>query len=116
MKRDMDLIRSLLLEIEKGQKSFDFKSRDQDDGFLRFTFDLMKGAEFIEANVYTNGASVRQLKWKGCDFLDSVRDPKIWQKTKDGAHAAGGFTIDLLSDLAKGFVKQQIKQKTGIEI
>jgi hypothetical protein len=30
------------------------------------------------------------------------------EETKKGAEAAGGFTVDLLKDLAKGFLKKQI--------
>ena len=57
-----------------------------------------------------------ELTWAGHDLLDSVRDPKIWAKTKHGALAAGGFTVDLLKDLAKGFVKKQIEQRTGVTL
>src|ERR1700758_443916 len=46
------------------------------------------------------GIGFRSLTWAGHDFLDSVRDPKIWEKTKSGAAAAGSFTFDLLKDLA----------------
>ncbi|MDQ6867300.1 MAG: DUF2513 domain-containing protein [Pseudomonadota bacterium] len=41
------------------------------------------------------------------DFLDSIRDPDLWNKTKKGAKAAGGFTMDLLADLAKGLIKRR---------
>jgi len=37
-------------------------------------------------------------------------------KTKKGAAAAGGFTFDLLKDLAKGFIKTKIEEHTGIKI
>jgi hypothetical protein len=57
-----------------------------------------------------------KLTWDGHDFLDSVRDPEIWNKTKDGMKAAGGFTFELLRDLAKGFIRTQIKKHTDIEI
>lgn len=60
--------------------------------------------------------SFRRLSWQGHDFLDSVRDPKIWEKTKKGAEAAGGFTVDLLKDLAKGFIKKQVEEYTGVKI
>jgi hypothetical protein len=43
--------------------------------------------------------ATHQRGWPG---LDSIRNPKIWEKTKKGAEAAGGFTVDLLKDLAKG--------------
>jgi len=56
------------------------------------------------------------LSWQGHDFLDSVRNPDVWAKTKKGAEAAGGFTADLLKDLAKGFVKKQIEEYTGVKL
>ncbi|MGN8134625.1 DUF2513 domain-containing protein [Paraburkholderia sp. 22099] len=58
----------------------------------------------------------RRLSWAGHDFLDSVRDPEVWRKTKAGALAAGGFTVELLADLAKGFIKKQIEDRTGVRL
>jgi hypothetical protein len=40
----------------------------------------------------------------------------VWTKTKKGAVAAGGFTVDLLKDLAKGFIKKQIEERTGVKL
>ncbi|WP_258366769.1 hypothetical protein [Burkholderia vietnamiensis] len=40
----------------------------------------------------------------------------MWAKTKAGALAAGGFTVELLGDLAKGFIKKQIEDRTGIKL
>jgi hypothetical protein len=57
-----------------------------------------------------------ELEWAGHDFLDSVRDPEIWAKTKQGAETAKGFTVDLLKDLAKGLVKKQIEDYTGVKL
>lgn len=62
------------------------------------------------------GIGFRSLTWEGHDFLDSVRSPEVWAKTKKGAEAAGGFTVDLLKDLAKGFVKKQIEEYTGVKL
>jgi hypothetical protein len=63
-----------------------------------------------------DGITFARLSWAGHDFLDSVRDREIWAKTKNGALAAGGFTIDLIADLAKGFLKKQIEDRTGVEL
>ena len=52
----------------------------------------------------------------GHDFLDSIRDPDVWDKTKKGALAAGGFAMDLLKKLATGFVKKKIEDSTGIKL
>ena len=64
----------------------------------------------------SGGMMFRRLSWQGHDFLDSIRDPEVWNKTKKGAAAAGGFTFDLLKDLAKGFIKTKIEEHTGIKI
>jgi hypothetical protein len=48
--------------------------------------------------------------------LYSVRNSETWAKTKKVAAGAGGFTIDLLRDLAMGVVKKQIEEKTGIKL
>jgi hypothetical protein len=60
--------------------------------------------------------AIKRLTWEGHDFLDSIRDPKIWEKTKKGVEGAGGFTVDLLKDLAKGFMKKQIEEYTGVKL
>jgi Hypothetical protein (DUF2513) len=52
----------------------------------------------------------------GHDFLDSIRDPEIWRKTKEGAEAAKGFSFDLLKALAKGLIKTQLEQRTGVKL
>lgn len=131
MKRDMDLIRALLLKLE----AVDVPAEDglvslRTDGkelsiqgdnpkqifeHARMLFD----AGFIDATddwQSVEQVDFRNLTWGGCDFLDSVRDGKIWEKNKHGAVAAGGWTADLLKDLAKGFLKTQIKKQTGIEL
>jgi hypothetical protein len=59
---------------------------------------------------------VERLSMDGHDFLDSIRDPDVWNKTKKGALAAGGFTLNLLNDLAKGLIKKKIEDSTGIKL
>lgn len=58
---------------------------------------------------------VERLTAEGAEFLQSVRDDRIWSKTKDGAKQAGGFTIDVLVALAKGLVKQEAQKWLGID-
>jgi hypothetical protein len=124
MKRDMDFIRELLLRIEGGEKQFSWsgtqtgRQHNPEEEKLGEHIRLLKQAEFIdvEAESISGVVFLKGLSWKGHDFLDSVRDPKIWAKTKEGAFAAGGFTLDLLADLAKGFAKKQIEDRTGVKL
>ncbi|MGC1861342.1 MAG: DUF2513 domain-containing protein [Methylocystis sp.] len=60
--------------------------------------------------------SAIRITWQGCEFLDAIRDPEIWKKTRSGALAAGGFTFDLLKDLAKGFLKKKLESLTDVTL
>ena len=130
MKRDMDLIRELLLRLEAYPagagdifhitpdsseiqvEGFDF---DQIDYHLQLIIEVgwvnTGGTSAPMVGVFYSG-----LTWAGHDFLDSIRGQDIWDKTKKGALDAGGFTVDLLKDLAKGFIKKQIEERTGVKI
>ena len=125
MKRDMDLIRELLLEIEAGKTNFAIcpvteQGRPEWEEAWRLGehLHLLEQAKMIEAS--TNAAAghviVRGITWQGHDLLDSIRHPKIWEKTKKGVEGAGAFTVDLLKELAKGFAKKQMEEYTGLKL
>ena len=124
MKRDMDLIRALMLEIEERDTGdiqlleIEIEGHSQLEVFshLRLLIEagLIAGLD-LSSHSGINVQATR-LTWTGHDFLDSIRDDEIWQQTKDGAAAAGGFTLELLSDLAKGLIKTKIAKHTGVEI
>jgi hypothetical protein len=63
---------------------------------------------------------VTRMTWKGHDFLDTVKDDKVWDHTKgvlEGLKGVGFDTIkDVASAVAKGFIKTQLKKYTGIEL
>lgn len=42
-----------------------------------------------------------KLTWYGQDFIDSIRDPTIWDQTREGAKKLGGVSLDVLVELAK---------------
>ncbi|HTV34223.1 MAG TPA: DUF2513 domain-containing protein [Methylocella sp.] len=132
MKRDMDLIRELLLRFEAldippgvvrmlhPSNPF-FAVEGFTDREIGHHLRMLVSAGFVEtagSMPFGHDGSIvfRQISWQGHDFLDSVRDPKIWEKTKSGAEAAGGFTVDLLKDLAKGFIRKQIEEYTGVKL
>lgn len=129
MRRDMDLIRELMLKLEEmprtlgivhqlepglGAVAVDGYSSDE----IGYHLDLINEAGFLETYGSMNSGDILfdRLTWSGHDFVDSVRNPDVWAKTKKGAEAAGGFTVDLLKDLAKGFVKKQLEDLTGVKL
>ena len=129
MRRDMDLIRELMLKLEamhrkpgvveelfagEGEMIIEGYSADEIDyhlsliveaGFLATHGTMLSGAVLFD-----------RLTWAGHDFVGSGRSPEVWAKTKKGAEAAGGFTVDLLKDLAKGFLKKQLEDLTGVKL
>jgi hypothetical protein len=124
MKRDKDLLRDLLLEIEGKDDGSGRQIRIESVGrpqseTTEHLFQLWESGliEAIDASHLSGRAIiVRRMTSAGHDFLDKVRDPEIWAKTKEGANKVGGFSIELLGDLAKGLIKQKIKHHTGVEI
>lgn len=89
-----------------------------DTGAVAYHLKLIEEAKLIQTFDAGFGGDVLfdRLSWSGHDFVDSVRSPEVWAKTKKGAEAAGGFTVDLLKDLAKGFIKKQVEEFTGVKL
>lgn len=140
MKRDMDLIRDLLFNIEEDKNingkyvlsDADFSNIDADPNAVQYHLRLLLDAGYIEGrdlladtpsendtfNVMRQGTgsqiAVERLTWEGHEFLDTVRDNQVWQKTKGYLQNVGGVGIDVLKEVAKAVVKDQIKQYTGI--
>lgn len=130
MKRDMDLVRELLLKLESYQKPpgtmaivDPYLGQFQIDGYsadqIAYHLSLIREAGFIESpgsQPAGGGVTFRRLSWDGHDYLDAIRDPEIWRKTKGGADAVGSLTFDLVRDLAKGFIKTKIEEHTGVKL
>jgi hypothetical protein len=127
MKRDMDLIRELLLGIEAHPQLDGNQLIQYDDnenfGITDFPREqvvyhirMLIDQGLIKGELTYGGPIISQLTWQGHDFLDAIRDPEIWQKTKDGAKKAGGFSLELLGDLAKGLIKKKIEEHTGVQL
>ncbi len=124
MRRDMDYIRELLLEIEGGRSMFETLSSSGAEGLgikldapvtaeeadrVRGHLDLLENADFIEVQSTSGNGTVTvgQITWAGHDFLDAVREPHVWTETKSRAQKISGWTAGVLTDLAKGYLKAE---------
>lgn len=126
----MNLIRELLLKLEAlSQDAYSIYSLDKDDEELQvagyspdqigYHLRLLREASLItppDGGRMSGAINFTRLTWKGHDFVDSVRDPEVWAKTQAGARNAGAFTMELLKDLAVGFIRKKVMDQTGIEI
>lgn len=128
MRRDMDLVRELLLRLEAKEipagtqwfldmndEELAIDGRTQDEVFYHLRLLLDAGFTEPRGNQGMSSFTYSGLTWAGHDFLDSVRDPKVWREAKDVVHKAGGYTVDILVAAAKALVKSNLA-KLGLNI
>ena len=115
MKRDMDLIRQILLRIEESPSAIDivpmnnFQNHKTEE--VQYQLYLLNQAGLIEAHDASSGGGLVympfRLTWQGHEFIDSARDDDNWNKAKTVITKIGGFTFSILSQLLVSYLKQQ---------
>ena len=111
MKRDMDLVRHLLLRIEATELHgfVDFTVDGYDAEEINYNLDLMLQAGLVNGNgswsfgdPINYSVSIRGLTWEGHDFLEAVRPDSIWHKAEEVAQARGLRLNELPFEVVKG--------------
>ena len=111
MKRDIDLIRRIALEVADMPFGYVLPNM-RDEGIDDATFGLhaiwMREAGLIMAVIqeYQSGdpptVHIARLTWNGCEFVDSIRDETLWQKAKTNVLKPDmSFTFDVLREWIK---------------
>src|SRR6188768_2402520 len=100
MKRNMDLIRLLLMrsegdaEAENAVEQFSVEERAYHVQLL-IDAGLVEGIVRRGPNGEFTGAAVSRLTWAGHDFLQSIRDNTLWNKAKKQVLQSGSsWTFD----------------------
>jgi hypothetical protein len=122
MKRDMDLVRSIILACSEHEHGFapDFQidgySTEQVEyhKYLMVEAGLLQGKTYSVAGSETPVATVSAMTWEGHDFLEASRDDKIWAKAKQATSAAGGMAFDVLKTILSGLATQAAKNFAGL--
>ena len=102
MKRDLDRIREILLEIESAEPLQELSyNGDMDCHQIR----LLVDAGFVKAEFYEDSdgisADVERMTSQGYDFLDSIRSTAIWKKVKERVcSTVGSVSLSVLSEVA----------------
>jgi Hypothetical protein (DUF2513) len=125
MGRDLGLIRGLLLKLEplSGSHAWQiieaYDPRIQVEGHtpdeIEYHLQLLVEQGLVEEprSGPMQGIIFRRLTWAGHDYLDAVRDPKIWGKTKEATEKVGSWTFEIVKELAKSLIKSEL-QKLGL--
>jgi len=109
MKRDMDLVRDILLYVEncdKGNPDLDLFNLPEQ--FLNFDRHVLQEHVFLtmERNLIQttdtdHGFLNMRLLWDGHEFLANAREPEVWNAAKESAgHLSFGVFANVLTHLA----------------
>jgi Hypothetical protein (DUF2513) len=120
MKRDMDLIRTILLKVETDETlsgSFQavnaatFGITDHTDAEVIYHLVMLVEGGFLAGNIKLAGTGqivISKLTWNCHEFLDDIRDPEIWRKTKERAKSVASVGLGFLWEIAKAEVKTKL--------
>lgn len=114
MKRDMEYVRELLLQIEEKYPIED-QSVVDDNYYIKtekekYHLQLLIEAGFINGEINFDGEEDYiqdcRLTWAGHEFLDNVRDNSIWEKIK---RCCKEKSVDLSIEAIKAVIPIVIK-------
>jgi hypothetical protein len=114
VRRDMDLVRSLLLALENGPAlAGDAPKIDGYDAeTIAYHLLLMgeAGLMLVEDSTTFDGIDAMpiRLTWAGHEFLESVRDDSQWRSVKTQTEKAGGMVFDILKAVASAAMLRQL--------
>lgn len=115
MKRDLELIRKILLHVEEFDNlQFDLPGYDQ--ATIASHVRLLIQAKFLIAIAHTEmgGAihlqdGITQLTWEGYEFLDAARNDERWKNAmKIAKEKAGSISVSALTQLLVQLMKKAI--------
>lgn len=116
MKRDLDLIRDILLIIEDKSipgsplRNSEFEKLNTNLETFFYHLQLLDDAGFIEANLQEGctgflAFQVFRLTNDGCEYLDSVRDPKIYESIKKKtASLANSVSLEIVKQIGTSLI------------
>ncbi|MDF2950541.1 MAG: hypothetical protein K0S18_124 [Anaerocolumna sp.] len=111
MKRDMDLIRKILFDLEKqsdGTPVYDLEIDGHSDKEVAYHCKLLYDAGYVlnyDASYadgdYLIGFGVGSISWDGHELIDTIRNDTVWNKTKDTVVKNGlSMTVDVIKEIA----------------
>ena len=117
MKRDKELMREILLQVEASTTTtgwIELELPGHSEVEVSNHVELLSEAGFLQAHDLStlDGPDWRpeRLTYEGHEFLDTVRDPEIWRNTREAAKKIGSSSVEVLFEIGKNSVKQKLAQ------
>lgn len=123
MKRDMDLIRQILLVCEAdphGYAPMPLVVEGYSDEQVGFHVHLMMEAGLVDGSDHTHmgcdspQAIAQKITWQGYEFLEASKNDGLWMQAKNAAAATGSMTIDVLKGVLTGLALAAAKKTAGL--
>ena len=124
MKRDMDLVRKILLEVEKAEHDLDisrFSYLNENKDVINYHLEMLIERGFIKGKLHKEWGgnvvcgTIEGLTWEGQDFLEVVRDEGVWMRAKQTISKTVGTTsLDVLKNTCTAIATAIIKEHLGI--
>jgi len=113
MKRDMNLIRLLLLETEGEEPKPDVSAYSQAQHLyhsaLLIEAGLVHGEVILDGDGQPAGTLTLRLTWAGHEFIDAARNDTIWHKAGERIKKSGvDVTISLLKEILNQLLQQSL--------
>lgn len=117
MERDLDLIREILLRLERTQTSetVDAHFEGHEDAAVQYHLYLLRDAGLIDAADYSVGNDLSfvplKITWAGQEFLNSARNATIWDSVKNTLRQRG---MDVSIDVLTAMLAQAARKAVGL--
>jgi len=122
MKRDLDLIRKLLLFFEEKETAEHVEVPPipgYDELTIRYHLVLMYDAGLLRCEPVRSSTSDRvihvlpfELTWEGHEFLDNVRHDNVWERIRQIVISEGGsLAFGIVNQLATRFAMEMITER-----
>jgi hypothetical protein len=116
MKRDMDLIREILLAVEASPDQMTASLPDFEgytDSEINYHLVLLHEAGLIIALIHESDdqyfAEPVRLTWEGHEFLEAIKDKSKWNETKKIVlEKSGGLVYEVIRFFAVESMKKQL--------
>ena len=125
MKRDIDLVRSILIYVENAADEVDAREMATERWPIETVayhvrlmahhglVDVSRDARGMNGN--TIELTVAGITWDGQDYLDSIREPKVWGRVKEAlAGTVGSTTLDVVRQTASMVALAMVREGLGI--
>ena len=121
MKRDMTLIREILIQLEADDsdplQAVAIAVEGYSERELMYHFRLLGEADLIDAlntsSADTSRWHAQRLTWHGHEFLDAARDETIWQAALDKIAAANGTaSFAIMTEILLDLNREKLGLKT----